>query len=157
MEDKIDFTITDEEIAEATKKLNGAVSVLQPYLLALTPEERMTLPKMSDKTQPFVEKTIDYCATAPQFAPPYLNIEALNADMRVYQQLIPLFRIVKRLSNGLDDTTMQAGAETYTHTLTYYNSVKMAAKIDVPGAKAIYNDLKKRFEKKTSSNDEAED
>ena len=157
MEDKIDFKIPEAQVNEVTTKLNEIVTIMQPYIIALTPEERMTLPKMSDKTQPFVEKTVDYCATAPQFAPPYLNIEALNADMKVYKQLIPLFRIVKRLSDGLDDTTMQAGAETYTHTLTYYNSVKMAAKIDVPGAKAIYDDLKKRFEKNKSKDDEAED
>jgi hypothetical protein len=110
---------------------------------------------MSDKTLPFVDKTIDYCATAPQFAPPFLNVDGLNADMKVYRQLIPLFRIVERLSNGLDDTSMQAGAETYSHSLSYYNSVKLATRMDVPGAKAIYEDLKKRFERNASSeNDE---
>lgn len=151
MEDKIDFIIPDDVATESTTKLNEVAALLLPYLLALTPDERMGLAKMSDKTYPFVEKTIDYCATAPQFAPPYLSIDALNADMKVYEQLIPLFRIIKRLSDGLDDTTMQAGSESYTHALSYYNSVKMAAKIDVPGAKAIYEDLKKRFEKNKSS------
>jgi hypothetical protein len=31
--------------------------------------------------------------------------------------------------------------------LSYYNSVKQAAKVNAPEAKAIYEDLRKRFEK----------
>ena len=91
---------------------------------------------MSDKTLPFVEKTIAYSASSPQFVPHYMNLAALTADHQTYDQLIPLFRVVKQLSNGLDDTTMQAGAACYTNALSYYNSVKQAACIDVPGGKS---------------------
>ena len=42
---------------------------------------------------------------------------------------------------------MMAGSEAYIASLSYYNSVKMAAKLNVPGAKPIYDDLKKRFTK----------
>jgi GrpB-like predicted nucleotidyltransferase (UPF0157 family) len=45
----------------------------------------------------------------------------------------------------VDDTTMVAGSEAYQFALIFYNSVKMAARQDIPGAKAIYEDLKKRF------------
>ena len=70
--------------------------------------------------------------------------------MTIYNQLTPLFRLVMRLHDGLDDTTMEAGAESYANSLSYYNSVKQAAKMNVPGAKAIYDDLKKRFERTAS-------
>ena len=147
MEKKIDNTIPEPVINEATQLLNNAVTVLIPYIIALSPAERRAAPKMSDKTRPFVEKTIAYCDSAPQFVPPYMSKEALKTDMTVYNQLIPLFRVVKQLSDGLDDTTMQAGAECYTNALNYYNSVKQATKSDVPGAKAICEDLRKRFVK----------
>jgi hypothetical protein len=152
MENKINFVIPDEVIINVTQKLNEVAAALQPYLIALSPEERRTIPKMSDKTMPFVEKTLEYCETAPQFAPPYLDRQALYGDMKVTQQLTPLYRTVKAVHDGLDDTVMEAGGESYINALGYYNSVKQAAKMDVPGAKSIYEDLSKRFEKAKSGN-----
>jgi len=152
MENKVNFIIPDEVITLVTERLNEVGAALQPYLIALSPEERQTIPKMSDKTMPFVEKTLEYCETAPQFAPPYMDREALSGDMKVTQQLTPVFRTIKAMNNGLDDTIMEAGAESYVNALGYYNSVKQAAKMNVPGAKSIYEDLSKRFEKAKSGN-----
>jgi len=75
--------------------------------------------------------------------------ESTDMDMKVHGQLMPLLRTVKQLCDGLDDTIMEAGAESYVNALSYYNSVKQAAKMNVPGAKAIYDDLQKRFERKS--------
>lgn len=156
MENKIDFIIPDELINSSLQKLNEVATDLKPYLIALTPSERQYIPKMSDKTLPFVKKTLDYCKTAPQFAPAFMNIEALTADMKVYNQLIPLLRVIQRLNDGLDDTTKQAGAESYVNSLNYYNAVKLAAKIDVPGAKSIFSDLQKRFVRVKNKNEKNE-
>jgi hypothetical protein len=153
MDNKIDFNIPVEVITEVAGHLNAAAAALQPYLLALSPEERRTLPKMSDKTVPFVEKTLDYAQTMPQFSPPYLNVEELAHDLEVHSQLVPLLRTAKIIDSGLDDTVMQAGAESYVNALAYYNSVKQAAKMDVIGAKVIYDDLKKRFERRNAKPD----
>ena len=152
MENKINFTIPEELVAQATANLNNAVNLLLPYLIALSPEERKTIPKMSDKTAPFVDKCLDYSNSSPQFAPPYMDKEAMAGDLKVNKQLTPLFRIVKGLFDGLDDTVMESGAEAYLVALGYYNSVKQAAKMDIPGAKAIYEDLRKRFEKAKTGN-----
>ena len=152
MENKINFIIPDEVVTQSTQKLNEIAAMLQPYLIALSPEERRTIPKMSDKTIPFVEKTLEYCETAPQFAPPYMDRQALAGDMKVTQQLTPLLRTIKAMNDGLDDTIMEAGGEGYINALGYYNSVKQAAKMNVPGAKSIYDDLSKRFEKAKTGN-----
>ena len=149
MENKIDFIIPDEEVDITTQKLNEGGAILKPYLIALTPDQRKEIPKMSDKTLPFVEKVTEYCLTAPQFVPVFMDVEALADDFKVTQQLTGLFRIVKAMHDGLDDTIMEAGGEAYMNALNYYNSVKQAAKSNVPGAKSIYEDLKKRFAKNT--------
>lgn len=151
MDNKINYLITDETIAEAIERLNQAVGVLKPFLIALTPTERHDLPKMSDGTLPFVQKCLDYCQSNPEFAPSYLDFSGLRADMKVYNQLMPVFRLVEQLENKLNDTTMEVGAESYISALSYYNSVKMAASMNVPGAKAIYEDLKKRFAKEKAA------
>ncbi len=45
MENQIDFVIPDEVIADVTTKLNEVSTALQPYLIALSPEERRAVPK----------------------------------------------------------------------------------------------------------------
>lgn len=149
MENTVNFNIPDEVIAEVSEGLAIIVERLQPYLIALTPQQRHDIPKMNDGTFPFVEKSLAYAQSSPQFAPPYMDVEALFMDMKVHGQLTPLLRTVTQLFNGLDDTTMEAGAQSFVNALSYYNSVKLAAKSNVPGAKAIYEDLKKRFERKS--------
>jgi hypothetical protein len=145
MDNKISFTIPDEVITDVNSKLSDVVNQLRPYLIALTPTERHDLPKMSDGTLPFVQKCLAYCQSNPEFAPAFINFEELYADMKVYEQLLPIYRTVLQLENKLNDTSMEAGAESYVSALGYYNSVKMAAKMDAPGAKTIYEDLAKRF------------
>lgn len=147
MDNQNRLPIPDEVINEANELLNKTLAVLNPYLIALTPAERQSIPKMSDKSLPFVEKTIAYGNSAPQFVPRYMDTEALETDRKTYDQLIPLFRMVKMLSDGLDDTSMQAGGACFSNALNYYNSIKQAARIDVPGAKTIHEDLRKRFVK----------
>lgn len=147
MDNKINFIIPDEVVNEATSKLSEVINLLKPYTIALTPTERQEIPKMGDGTEPFVQKCLDYCQSNPEFAPAFSNFQELANDMKAYKQLIPLYRLVLQLENKLNDTAMQAGAESYITSLSYYNSVKYAAKMNAPGAKAIFEDLKKRFAK----------
>jgi hypothetical protein len=49
------------------------------------------------------------------------------------------------LEEGVDDTEMIAGSEAYQAALVFYKSVKVAAAQDIPGAKAVYDELKTRF------------
>ena len=137
--------IPEPVINEATQLLTNALIVLKPYLIALRPMERRDMSKMSDKTLPFVEKTIAYCESAPQFAPAFMNVEQLNVDFEVYNQLIPLLRLSRQLTSGLDDTSMKIGSGCFNNALTYYNLAKLGSRMDVPGAKTIYDDLRKRF------------
>ena len=58
-----------------------------------------------------------------------------------------LARPIEQLNRTLDDTIMLSGSEAYVAALAYYNSVKRAAKINVPGALTIHEDLKKRFDR----------
>ena len=145
MDNKISFSIPEEVIADVTSKLTDIVNVLKPYLIALTPTERHDLPKMSDGSLPLVQKCLSYCQSNPEFVPAFINFEELFADMKVYEQLLPVYRLALQLENKLNDTSMEVGAESYVSVLGYYNSVKLAAKLDAPGAKAIYEDLAKRF------------
>jgi hypothetical protein len=89
---------------------------------------------------------MDYATSDPQFTPPYMDVPEMKKDFDATKALLPLLRTVDQIEDNLNDTTMLAGYEVYIAALSYYSSVKMAAKMNIPGAKAIYDDLRVRFE-----------
>jgi hypothetical protein len=101
---------------------------------------------MGDGSEPFVAKVMDYAVSDPQFLPPYVQFAEMKKDWDAVTGLLPIFRTVQQLENNLSDTVMLTGSETFDASLSYYNSVKMAAKMNVPNAKTIYEDLSKRWE-----------
>jgi hypothetical protein len=132
-------------LTEAQTKVNEAKALLAPYLLALTPTERRELPKMGGKTISFVEKAYDFARQNPNLIPPYLDIDAFGVDFGDAHGLWTLLNTVQQLEQNIDDTEMIAGSEAYQAALVFYKSVKMAAAQDIPGAKAVYDELKIRF------------
>lgn len=137
--------IPDEVITSVTGLLQQIEAALQPYIITLTDEERKTIAKVSDKTIAFVTKVNDYSATNPQFVPAFMSAEELAIDVNNYQKLNPVLRAVQQLADQVSDTTMVAGSEAYVASLMYYSSVKSADKNKVADARAIYEDLSKRF------------
>jgi len=146
VENRVSIVIPPDVKQSVLQKLNEVDTLLKPYLIALTPEEKKALPKMSDGSTPFVEKALGYCKSDPQFMPAYVNIPEMEIDFNAVVDLTDFARVSLKLSSGLSDTITLSGSEAYVSALSYYNSVKNAAKMNVPGAKAIYDDLKKRFE-----------
>ncbi len=100
---------------------------------------------MGDGSIPFVTDTLAYATSNPQFAPAYISVPELQKDVEAVQTLTSIFRKVEDLHRKLEDTIMLAGSEAYVAALAFYNSVKLAAKMNVSGAEPIYNDLKERF------------
>jgi hypothetical protein len=146
-ENNISIQIPAETLSKVKANLQECAELLKPYLIALTPDDRQDLPKMSDKTLPFVEKVLDYVTSNPEFAPAYLSVPELKIDMAAFNELMSLLQLAEPLCDNLRDTQMLAGSEAYTAALAYYNSVKQAAKMNVPNAKTIFEDLSKRFER----------
>ena len=100
---------------------------------------------MSDGTEPFVSKVLDYARSNPEFAPKFMKVEDLEMDFNAVKDLQAIYRPLLQLVQQLDDTILMSGSEAYVSALAYYNSVKIGAKMNIPGAKSIYDDLKKRF------------
>jgi hypothetical protein len=144
----VSVQLTAKELTEAVAQLKELKSKLEGRLIALQPKERHELPKMSDKTLPFVEKVADYVDAHPGFAPFYMSVEEFKIDYKAVNDLKQILRETEQLCKLLEDTIMLSGSEAYTAALAYYNSVKQAAKANVPNAQPVYEDLRKRFERK---------
>ncbi|MDR1679391.1 MAG: hypothetical protein LBR81_06380 [Prevotellaceae bacterium] len=145
MENKHSEAIPAEVLADVQKKMDEAAALLKPYLFNLTPEERHLRLKLGDKSLAFGEKAYDYAVANPQFCPSFLDMDMFGIDMKDTTGLRVLELSLQQLLQGIDDTVMISGSEAYNQSLVFYNAVKQAAQQGIPGAKAIYEDLKVRF------------
>jgi PHD/YefM family antitoxin component YafN of YafNO toxin-antitoxin module len=142
---RVTQVIPPEVIAAVTANFNAIKDALQPFIQGLTPEERKTIPKVSNKTISFVTKSDSYTETNANFAPVFMDVKDFSVDVQVLNQLKPLLDMSEQIFSNIDDTLMLAGSEAYLAALMYYNSVKFAAKSGLPDAKPIYEDLSERF------------
>jgi hypothetical protein len=69
----------------------------------------------------------------------------LKEDCESEKSLHSIFADLQRIKSKLSDTIMLLGSDSYESALLYYNSVKSAAKMNVPNAKAIHEDLKESW------------
>jgi hypothetical protein len=140
----ISFELKPDEKSEIINLINQVNSKL-PFLVNLTPEERKEIPKMGDKTFPFVSKALELAQQNPQLVPPYVNVEELKRDFELSVQLRDILNLIEQLYEKLSDTYLAVGSEAYVAALSFYNSAKSAAKANVPGTDTIVNELGKRF------------
>lgn len=156
-ENRISITLSAADKASLTQAIQTLTDTLQPLLIALDAADKNALAKMKDKSVPFVEKVIQYAQSNPEFVPPFLNVAEMETDYKAFSQLNALIRPLMQIFRNMDDTAALCGSEAYIAALTYYNSIKQAAKMNVPNAKAIYDDLSVRFEAQKAAKKNPED
>jgi hypothetical protein len=100
----VSIKMTQKEIAAAIETLKELQSILAPYLVALTPDERRELPKMSDGNAPFVDKALQYARNNPELSPAFINLEELEIDVKAVNDLSQIYRLAEKLCSGLNDT-----------------------------------------------------
>ncbi len=143
------------EVVDQVKQLYGqANSIMAPYLISLTNDQKAGLPKMGEKSIPFVTKGAEYLRIAATPAPPYIEPAELNIDLAAYETLRQIRQVAAPTLEMLDDTMLLSGSEAYVAVLAFYNYLKGAAKMGVPGAKTIYDDLSARFPGRTTKKTE---
>lgn len=93
-----------------------------------------------------MDKAMQYMQSNPDFVPAFVSVEEAENDYAAFTDLREFLRPVAQITDNLDDTAVLAGSEAWQAALAFYNSVKAAAKMGVPNASAIYEDLRPRFE-----------
>ncbi|MEQ1749158.1 MAG: hypothetical protein ABL974_07025 [Prosthecobacter sp.] len=121
------------------------IKALLPFLINLTKDERIQLPKLGAASLQFDEQCASYMASAPNLVPPFVVVAEVAKDRALRLVLADLFREVKKLCEQFDDTLLLVGSEVWMADISFYQTVKQAARRDVLGADTIYDDLKERF------------
>ncbi len=149
------LSIPEEVLTQVNTKIAEIIGLLKPYTLTLTPYERKNMLKMGDKSNSFVLKTFEFTKTNPEFIPAFMNAADFDTDLADSRNLVGTVSLATQLLDAIDDTMMAAGSEAYYAALYYYSNVQQAASMNIPGAKAIYEELKKQFPGKTRSTETA--
>ena len=145
-ENKISTQIPSQTMTGINEHLNALNTALKDVLVFnLTAEERQSLRIMGDKTLAFVQKSIEYAKANPALVPAYLDMNEASKDFELTHDLYSILQKVNTLQRALEDTMLVAGSEAYDAALIFYNSVKGASRVNVPGSEAVYNDLQQRF------------
>lgn len=130
---------------DAVKKSIKDIYGSMPFLIGLTTDERVTLPKISENNKVFVGDSINALVNNAPMLPSYLNVADIKSDLTLYEQLDELEMLALQLVEKIQDTRMLCGSEAYASSLAAYRLFEAAASAGIPGADAIYNALKQRF------------
>jgi hypothetical protein len=143
----ISEVIPAKVITDATTGLQQVYNLLKPYLLDnVTKEQIDSIPKLGEKSEPYVDKALEYANNHPNTVPRRCNIPEADKDFAVFEVLRPLEPIATQLSIMIHNTRLIAGSEAIDCVHDYYKNVKQDAEDGVAEAIPIYNDLKQRFE-----------
>jgi hypothetical protein len=130
---------------DVTTKLNEIKTALAPYMITLADGERGDMLRLSDKSEAFLSKVVNYTESNPEFIPAYLDKADLMIDVNNCKLLDPLTKLAQQLCDSLNDTRIVAGNEAFLESLAYYNNIKLAGKSGIGNAGTIYEDLSQRF------------
>ncbi len=154
MENRISFSLTEAEQAQLNQHLNSIIAILQPKAIVLDAEDRLELIKMADGNLPFTEKAIGYMESNPNFKPDFVSKEEAEVDLDAFKLGKQFLTVAQQVESILENICVLSGSEAYTAALIYYKNVKMQAQLKQPGAQEIYEELAKRFIKKSSKKKE---
>jgi hypothetical protein len=111
----------DKEAVLAALKL---VREKLPFLIDLSKQERKKLAAMGDTRYSFVHRALIAAEQNPEVLPRNFSVEDYRRDVDLLDALRMIVMDVRELSEALDDTTLELGAEAYAAARTVYRSVK---------------------------------
>lgn len=140
--------------AEAEQQVRTGISMIMeamPFLVGLTPSERVNLPKINVNNKVFTEDAINAALNNPTLLPQFVKVDEMQSDLVLFEKLDALSVMLQQLLEKVSDTQMLAGSEAYASALTVYRIIGAAAESGVEGMKSVYDQLKERFVRSTSA------
>jgi hypothetical protein len=145
LDNQISIAFSDEEEKQLSEHFNAIKAILMSKCVSLNAEQRQEFSKLGNKTESWARKAMAYMHTQPGFNPNYIDVPETDKDMTARETLKPFAQAAETINNLVDDTMMLLGADIYNACNSYYRHIRLLAKENEPGAKAIYDDLATQF------------
>ncbi|MEI7961809.1 MAG: hypothetical protein WCI04_05750 [archaeon] len=133
-----EWTIVDDAI----DAING---VIIGKMISLTPDERQENAKVGIRTEDWIGRVKDYMGQNPELVLQHIDLDEYIKDFVARKDITPRQRKLAIILSLFDDTNLLLGADLWHNSITYYKGVKAFAQTDAPGARVIYDDLKRHF------------
>jgi len=145
MGSKICKKIPEDILQAALQKLDDAKRLIDPYLVSLTPAERQALSQIGTELMRCLELSHGIAVEYPDLFPAFVKTAAFREEFFITRELREVISKIDGLKENILDTEMLAGNHALDMALAFYNTVKIAARRDIPGARLIYDKLKPAF------------
>ena len=110
--------------------------------------EIKSLSKLGDIRIPFVEKVAQYAVSNPEFLPPFADVPEFTTDFKAFTDLREMVRPLRQIIDNLENSMTVSGSEAWDFARNYYKTVQFQARMGVPGAQTILDDLRILFDQK---------
>lgn len=152
-QDLVSLTFTEAELAEFDAALDKLEAVCT-NLIALTPEERRSIRRMGNVSEPFCRRTLIGMQQNPQLIPPSIDLAAGLQDLATLDALTPRLIRLQRLTERAEDTESALGSDVMNLAGDGYRLLKIAGKSQ--GLDSLREELSVRFRRKRKKKDEPE-
>ncbi len=152
----ISFTLTEEQSIQLDTAFKTIDDILISSLVTLKKGDKASIVKVGIKNLSFIKDCYSYMTQYPDFVPPYINVEEMGIDIEAFEKLSKIYNKAEQLRSALDDSIMLAGSEAYAAASAFYKYIREASGSNVAGTKPVYEELKKRFTKKSKKKEEIE-
>ena len=142
----INITFTALQLTEIDTALDK-LETNCPFRLNIPAGEKDEEHAMNVKRYPYVKNVIENIAPAnANMQPPFMALPDAVNDQTLYDQFSPRISRLKSILESYVDTQWLTGVEAYLYFRKFYAIVEEAKTANVPGADAIYNELKTLYE-----------
>lgn len=143
MEKNVSAVLTAADLQAVISFLQQADAKL-PFLITLTPEERIAITKMGPKSVDFVNDALETVNTFPDIMPSSFDKDEFTRDTQLVSALIKIKMYLDALQQKVDDTLLEVGSEAMVRALDVYSQVNIQQD-KVPGLRSAFEKLRSRF------------
>lgn len=150
--------ISEDITQQTVDTVMGAVRTIHnalPFLVGLTPLERMRMNKAGDASQTFIRKSVDVAPHVADYLPRGFDLGEMRKDIAAMDALQPIAIAIAQLSEQLNDTRAILASEAFSAALEVYRCAKRAQ--GAVGIEEVVKDLGRRFARPTPAATEADE
>ncbi|MDQ1350997.1 MAG: hypothetical protein QG657_1299 [Acidobacteriota bacterium] len=128
-----------QELEEMRKRL--------PFLIDLSIEERIAMPKSSRKLVDFIDTGLLQARTHPNYLPSFVDINEYEKDVKARKSLRRIYEALNAFTDRVRDTLMVVESEAYLAARVLYKTAKTAAKEGAEDAERIVKEMSFHYKK----------
>ena len=145
-DNKISATLSAQDMTDILAAF-ATIKAKMPFLINLSPTERQRMPSISTERGGMIDTFTTEMDLHPDLIPTFVDMPELALDKALFLQLETIRACADEICEGINDTQKAVGSDMYLAYLSFYNNVKQAAKRAVVGSDAIFQNLRRFFQR----------